>query len=463
MIRHGLILSLCSCLLAICDEALAQITSNAERVDSTQYSTDSIANDPIFIYYSDPRGFSTAGTLSASAGDSSNLTFNWFLYNEKTHDFDIALKTESGLSKSTRNECTQGGYKVEIHNSANTWDTAFFAWIFQNEFNISAINVYNSTCETMEFQTTLAYDEEFEYYDRISGEPLTYFSDKIRNLKYKWEATPSNGEIPSVKNPVFDAPTKPTTYRLTVEDSHGESRTKKLEIDEGDDNGDGNIYLKAVKAKFAASRYFVPIDETDSSGQAPLPIQFVDSSENVTEWCWYIYKQYDHRASEADSLLTDSIMTQYLPDSITFIMPNEQYGYDVALKVKGPTYVIDGEQKQCVDFLLKEEYINVDSSYIAKKADIPNAFTPGGANPRFVFQDETMPRSIKYFQVKIYDRWGLKIYSYEDNCGNWEGWDGETFGFGSAPAGVYYYTIYAEGWNGEKFHRHGYVHLFRER
>lgn len=463
MIRHRLTILICALLLTASNNISAQITSDATRIDSTEYATDSIANDPIFIYYSDPRGFSTAGTLNISYKDSSNLTFNWYKYNESTSAFDIELKTESNVSKSTKGECTQGGYMVTIHNNANTWDTALYAWIFQNEFNINAINVYNSTCETMELRTTMAYDEEFEYFDRVSGEPLTYFSDNTKMMKYQWEATPANGEIPSVKNPVFSAPTKPTIYRLTVEDSHGESRTKKLEIDEGDDNGDGNLYLKAVKAKFNASRDFSPIDETDSSGQAPLTVQFVDSSENATEWCWYLYKQFDRRKFEIDSLLFDTITTQYIPDSITYTMPNDKYGYDVALKVKGPIYIIDGEQKQCTDFLKKEQYINVDSSFIAKKADIPNAFTPGGANPKFVFQDETMPRSIKYFQVKIYNRWGLKIYSYEDNSGNWDGWDGETFGFGSAPAGIYYYTIYAEGWNNETFRRKGYVHLFREK
>ena len=350
---------------------------------------------------------------------------------------------------------------VAIHNERNDWDTVFYAWIFQNEFNVSAINVYNSTCTNMELRTTMAYDEEFEYYDRVSGEPLTYFSDNVKFMKYHWEATPAGGAIPSVKNPVFEAPTKPTVYKLTVEDSHGESRTKKLEIEEGDDNGDGNTYLKAVKAKFSASRSFVPTEETDSSGQAPLSVQFVDSSENATEWCWYFYKPEDRRSSESDTLLMDSITTQYLPDSIRYIRPNEKYGYDVALVVRGPIYMVDGEQHQCTDRLLKMEYINVDSSFIAKNPDIPNAFTPGGANPVFKFTDETMPKSIRHFEIKIYDRWGMRIYSYEDNDGRWEGWDGKTFGFGDAPAGVYFYTIYAEGWNNETFRRKGYVHLFR--
>ena len=461
MNRPGLTFLLLASLILLGGSAFSQITANANRSDTTTYQTDSIANDPIFIYYSDPRGFSTTGTLTAEVPDSTNLTFKWFRYNERTSAFDIALKTESGVSRSEKSDCTQGGYMVTVQNDSCTWDTTFYAWVFQNEFNVSAINVYNSTCEIMELRTTMAYDEEFEYFDRVSGAPLTYFSDNIKFMKFNWESTPSVGTIPSVKNPSFAAPTKPTVFRLTVEDSHGESRTKKLEIEEGDDNGDGNLYLKAVKARFTASRSFVPTEETDSSGQAPLTVQFIDDSENATEWCWHFYKPEDRRRDEADSLLMDSITTQYLPDSIRYTRPNEQYGYDVALTVKGPVYMVDGGQHQCVDRLLKREYINVDSSFIAKNPDIPNAFTPGGANPVFKFTDETMPKSIRHFEIKIYDRWGMRIYSYEDSDGSWEGWDGSTFGFGDAPAGVYFYTIYAEGWNNEKFRRKGYVHLFR--
>jgi hypothetical protein len=73
-----------------------------------------------------------------------------------------------------------------------------------------------------------------------------------------------------------------------------------------------------------------------------------------------------------------------------------------------------------------------------------------------------MPESVKYFSVKIYNRWGNKIYEYEDRSGEWPGWDGETRGFGSAPTGVYYYVIIYDGWNGEKRRvRKGFVHLFR--
>ena len=146
MTRHLLSILLCSCLLASSGSVLAQITANANRTDTTSYKTDSIANDPIFVYYSDPRGFSTTGTLKASVPDSSNLTFTWFKYNEATSAFDISLKTEKGVSESTKDNCTQGGYMVAIQNDSCTWDTTFYAWVFQNEFNVSAINVYNSTC-----------------------------------------------------------------------------------------------------------------------------------------------------------------------------------------------------------------------------------------------------------------------------------------------------------------------------
>jgi gliding motility-associated-like protein len=116
--------------------------------------------------------------------------------------------------------------------------------------------------------------------------------------------------------------------------------------------------------------------------------------------------------------------------------------------------------------LRKEQYIQVTKTYLSADEDIPNVFTPNddGINDFFTFQDKYMPTSIKHFSVKIYNRWGNKIYEYEDNNGNWKGWDGETNLFGKAPAGVYFYSIIYEGWNGDhKKERKGLVHLFREK
>ena len=120
MNRPGLTFSLLACLLLWGGSAFSQITANASRSDSTTYKTDSIANDPIFVYYSDPRGFNTTGTLTAAVPDSNNLTFSWFKYNERTSKFDIALKTESGVAESSKDNCTQGGYMVAIKNDSCT-------------------------------------------------------------------------------------------------------------------------------------------------------------------------------------------------------------------------------------------------------------------------------------------------------------------------------------------------------
>jgi flagellar hook assembly protein FlgD len=81
--------------------------------------------------------------------------------------------------------------------------------------------------------------------------------------------------------------------------------------------------------------------------------------------------------------------------------------------------------------------------------------------------DDYPVKSIRYFSVKIYNRWGNKVYEYEDNTGKWQelgndkpGWDGTTRVGTKAKPGVYYYAIVAEGWDGRDFKVSGYVHIF---
>ncbi len=454
---------------------LTGVNDNFFQVDSTQYINNAVlGRDPIYIYYSKDDGYSNLALLKVGFKDSTNLNFKWFLYNELTHKFDSLLKEDLNMTISSRSQCTQGGYKIEISSTKSDWDTAFYCWVFQNEFNISAIRVNYSECDFMQLRSFYNYNSEFNYYDRLSGE-LLKFEIPINKLIFDWKADPDYGvEIEHSPVPTFEAPTKPTVYRLTITDYYKKYKTKKIEINEGDHNGDGNLYLKAVKAKFSASRRFIPEDESDSTGQAPLMVQFVDSSENAYDYEWCFFRQGIKR-NTSDSLLYKVVNTRLIPDSIRYTQPGDKKlsngadnpnstltGYDVALEVKGPKYKIDGVEYQCVDRMLKKEYIQVTPTFVLDDNAIPNVFTPGGAHPIFNFSKDSMPESVKYFSVKIYNRWGNKIYEYEDRSGEWPGWDGETRGFGSAPTGVYYYVIIYDGWNGEKRRvRKGFVHLFR--
>ena len=86
---------------------------------------------------------------------------------------------------------------------------------------------------------------------------------------------------------------------------------------------------------------------------------------------------------------------------------------------------------------------------------IPNAFTPDENNLNEVFA----PKGVYYFSyhMKIYDRWGKKVYDGEACNNSWNGLlDGKP-----APDGVYAYRIEAVDMKGKLYNFNGTIHLLR--
>lgn len=456
-------------IFVLCSISLAlqgQITApNADYIDSTQYANeDTLGNDPIFIFYSPgENGWPIKGSLQAQLTNEDSLNFTWYLFNQETMAYDIELAKDDTTDISMLDESTQGGYKVEIENSKKGIDTTFYAWVFIEEFDIQGITVFFSTCERMELRTNLQFEESFTYYDLADKTELT-FSNERDSLDYEWE-TNTEQQISGGLRPNFTAPLEETRYTLTITDKFGFKRSDYIEINEGEHNGDGNIYLKAVKADFEASRSYIPQGESDTSGQAPLRVQFINNSMNAVDYQWVFYQHKDWMSSVDDTVIAISNFETPI-DSIEFKRPGrrDQGIYDVKLEAKGPVYILNNEELQCIDSLRKHIY--VDSTSLP---ELSNVFTPNGdnINDLFGFDPEDKPRSLKYFSIKIYSRFGTKVYQFEDNEGDWtagsggNGWNGDTPGFGKAKPGVYYYGIQAEGWNGQDFKRSGFLHLFR--
>jgi gliding motility-associated-like protein len=93
---------------------------------------------------------------------------------------------------------------------------------------------------------------------------------------------------------------------------------------------------------------------------------------------------------------------------------------------------------------------------------LPNVFTPGGD----LINDLFGPGTFKYIEsvdVKIYNRWGLKIFETTDPAVNW---DGTYSGTGAqVPDGVYYYVATVNEIRLQGIvprHLHGFVHLIRK-
>lgn len=82
------------------------------------------------------------------------------------------------------------------------------------------------------------------------------------------------------------------------------------------------------------------------------------------------------------------------------------------------------------------------------KLEFPNAFspnrTPDGFNDEFKAKEY---KSIVKFQAAIFNRWGQKIYTWDDPAGYWDGkWNGRL-----VKDGVYFLVVNARGADGRKY------------
>jgi gliding motility-associated-like protein len=87
---------------------------------------------------------------------------------------------------------------------------------------------------------------------------------------------------------------------------------------------------------------------------------------------------------------------------------------------------------------------------------IPNIFTPNGDTNNDLFVITST--GVETFHGEIYDRWGLKLFVWDQVNG---GWDGRTTSGSIATDGTYYYIITATGMDGKEKTYTGYIQLLR--
>jgi hypothetical protein len=456
----------------------------AERNASTAYSAGT-HQDSVYIVYKGENNKSTI-TLVAYFNGIDSLNFNWFFFNSDTKQFESLQNTDSVRSDTIKyhkladnmNEY-EGAYRVHIHNQQKGIDTIFTIWVWYQDFFINSVSIFNSTCEELELRADVSFDDNFVYYDLSLTEAPELFLEN--EAVYAWTVdSDKESDNRSGLQPRFTAPVEETTYLLKANDAYGYTREWPVSIDETKLLR-GYPVLRAVSSQFfgihgQSSTIDKELMDTVKFVQleAPYGVEFTNNSKNGEEFEWIFYNHKDWRTSEVDTVLEISDLYEPL-DSIYYLRPPydtvlSPLGYDVKLKVWGPIY--NDNNKRCVDSIIKPEYVVVTPTRFPDdyKLELPNVFSPHSnieKNTRFYFLEDSKPKSIQYFSIKIYNRWGNKVYEYEDNDGSWQesgksnpGWDGTTRVGTQAKAGVYYYTILAKGWDGRDFKVGGFVHIF---
>jgi gliding motility-associated-like protein len=189
-----------------------------------------------------------------------------------------------------------------------------------------------------------------------------------------------------------------------------------------------NVYPKP-KAAINASKWLTNVADTE--------IQFYDKSSVaspgfLTEWFWQFGDKLGGYAT----------------------IQNPIYYYNVQNESDTGDYVVSLQVKTNHD--CKDTAENVLTIKPDITVYIPNSFTPNRIGPSRNNQFFVVARSYDAINIKIFNRWGEKLYESTDAN---EGWDGTYMG-NNVPDGVYVYLVEAEAW-GKKYRYYGTITLLR--
>ena len=187
---------------------------------------------------------------------------------------------------------------------------------------------------------------------------------------------------------------------------------------------------------------------TEYSGSAPLQVHFAPNVENpegyVAYYEWRFYK-------EGTSIEEPYLVRHEEETDFTF---NEAGGHCIALIA----YFMNGNDtivKYDTDYWMDATPIRISIS--TSKLDFPNAFSPNGDGMNDIYRAKTDYQSIVEFKAVIYNRWGQKLYEWNNPAGGWDG----TYKGNPVKQGVYYVQVTAKGADGRRFNIKKDVNLLR--
>ena len=165
---------------------------------------------------------------------------------------------------------------------------------------------------------------------------------------------------------------------------------------------------------------------------APYTIQLINTTIGGRKFSWRFY-------DENGTLIGTSTLED---PPFTF---TDEGCYQIVL--------VATSKQGCIDTMIYDPFC-VDAVPIL---EIPNVFTPNGDGNNDVFI--VHGKSIVEFHAVIFNRWGKKLYEWEDVD---KGWDGK-IGSSEASPGSYFYKITAKDKKEKEYEFNGFFYLLREK
>ncbi|MCC6369514.1 MAG: gliding motility-associated C-terminal domain-containing protein [Bacteroidia bacterium] len=242
------------------------------------------------------------------------------------------------------------------------------------------------------------------------------YSGTVAPMSYAWVPSNDAGPIGPSNQPSLSVSTK-GTYTLTVTNGYG-----------------------------CATKFTIPISQATLTGAvssdkifgyAPLPVSFYNNS--------YSGNNQTNSIVTVWSFGNGGTLTTQSSSVVASTIYNAPGVYTVtAFVTKSP----------CTAIVTKTVTVE-----LPPKLEIPNVFTPNGDNINDNFFLHTA--NLSTISIKIYDRWGHKVYDLESEKGNIL-WDGKNQLGIDCPEGTYFYVLKATGKDGiSSWDTKGNISLFR--
>lgn len=171
-------------------------------------------------------------------------------------------------------------------------------------------------------------------------------------------------------------------------------------------------------------------EETAFDGSAPMTARFEAHPQNTDEYTPHYEWRFTRAGEEAPFLVRYDEETTYTFDrSGTYVIE---------------LYVTFTRGEETVEYASDEAFtVSISES----KLEFPNAFTPNGDGVNDVFRAKEGYQSIISFEAKVFNRWGKKLYEWNDPDGGWDGRSGGS----DVPDGAYYLVVKARGADGRNY------------
>lgn len=385
-------------LIFACSSAVAQTYSTSASWKAT------VASDSVYMF----ADWNNAVVCASSPVES---TFEWFAFDDATLAFDKLLKSSQGLFDSfiPTEKC---GVLCRVKNADSQSETRF--WVDVPVIESVALSVDSIYCDGMDV-TGSAQAKPTSVYDIAKSQ----WTDVPQQIIYNWYVSDTLQLTTGQIQPVLESPMQHGALKVVAQNQVFNSAEA---VDTVDAFG-----VKALYTFKAREREVLNEIASGDAYSAPAEIEFTNNSKgNVTvnEWVMgTVSRLYDK---------------------------NPVYSFQTTGNYRVSLIVTD-EDSGCssVDSTLQ---ISVTDAFLR----FPDVFTPNGDG----VNDEFRPayKSLKSYEITIYNRWGRKIYHSTDPSTGWNGNEGGA----KAAEGVYLYSAEGIGFDkGVKIKRHGSVTLIR--